>query len=58
MINLRASLFLVTRSHVVSWKNGCQKFSYVYRVNITKDLPRVDRARNPVGDEKIKTLVT
>ena len=23
-----------------------------------KELPRVDRARNPVGDDKIKTLVT
>ena len=25
---------------------------------VTKELPRVDRARNPVGDDKIKTLVT
>ena len=23
-----------------------------------KELPRVDRTRNPVGDDKIKTLVT
>ena len=31
VIILRASLFVVTPSHVASSKNGCQNFSYVYR---------------------------
>ena len=31
VINLRASLFVVTSSHVASWKIECQNFSYVYR---------------------------
>ena len=31
VIILRASLFVVTPSHVASWQNGCQNFSYVYR---------------------------
>ena len=30
----------------------------IYILAIRKELPRVDRARNPVGDDKIKTLVT
>ena len=28
------------------------------KANAGKELPRVDRVRNPVGDDKIKTLVT
>ena len=31
VIILRASLFVVTPSHVASWKIECQNFSYVYR---------------------------
>ena len=31
VIILRASLFVVTPSHVASWKNRCQNLSYVYR---------------------------
>ena len=31
VIILRASLFVVTPSHVASWKIKCQHFSYVYR---------------------------
>ena len=31
VIILRASLFVVTPSHVASWKIECQFFSYVYR---------------------------
>ena len=31
VIILRASLCVVTPAHVVSWENGCQMFSYVYR---------------------------
>ena len=31
VIILRASLFVVTPSHVTSWKIECQIFSYVYR---------------------------
>ena len=31
IILLRASLFVVTPSHVASWKIECQNFSYVYR---------------------------
>ena len=32
VIILRASLFVVTPSHVASWKIECQNFSYVYRI--------------------------
>ena len=32
VIILQGSLFVVTTAHVASWKNGCQKFSYVYVV--------------------------
>ena len=31
VIILRATLFVVTPSHVASWKIECQNFSYVYR---------------------------
>ena len=31
VIILQASLFVVTQSHVASWKIECQNFSYVYR---------------------------
>ena len=31
VIILRVSLFVVTPSHVASWKIECQNFSYVYR---------------------------
>ena len=31
---------------------------YLDVYTILKELPRVDKARNPVGDDKIKTLVT
>ena len=36
-----------------------KRFFYAcFMSQLLKELPRVDRARNPVGDDEIKTLVT
>ena len=35
----------------------CLKSDKMIYDSYTKELPRVDRVRNPVGDDKIKTLV-
>ena len=38
--------------------DGCLRNLLWIKKSLIKELPRVDRARNPVGDDKIKTLVT
>ena len=47
------------------FKSSFQRSTYLTKsstgstgLNLAKELPRVDRARNPVHDDKMKTLVT
>ena len=59
-----SSVILSQTCSIKSWKvmtKRYQKQAEAKRdgvINPQKELPRVDRARNPAGDDKIKSLVT